>query len=105
MSIEKFVEDQISKAIAEGAFDNLPGRGKPIDLSSYFKTPEELRLCYSILRNANFLPEEVELLREIESLKVELRSRTDNAETRALVKLINEKTLIFRSLIERRSRK
>jgi len=32
MSIEKFVEEQVRKAIEAGEFDNLPGKGKPIDL-------------------------------------------------------------------------
>ena len=56
MSIEKFIEDQISKAMAEGEFDNLPGKGQPIDLNAYFQTPESLRLCYSMLKNGDFAP-------------------------------------------------
>lgn len=38
------VEEQIRKAMAEGAFDNLSGQGKPLDLESYFQTPEQTRI-------------------------------------------------------------
>ena len=101
MSLEKFIDDQIRKAIAEGEFVNLPGRGKPVDLRPYFETPEDLRMCYSILKQGNFVPEEVALLREIEELKDQRKVSAD--EDRALLtKAINEKTLIFRTALERR---
>jgi len=57
------------EAIARGEFDNLPGKGKPLDLDGYFATPEHLRMGYSMLKSADIIPEEMELLREIEGLK------------------------------------
>ena len=44
MSFDKIVEALIKEAQARGEFDNLPGEGKPIDLTAYFETPEEVRL-------------------------------------------------------------
>jgi len=102
MSLEKFIDDQIRKAIAEGEFVNLPGRGKPVDLRPYFETPEDLRMCYSILKQGNFVPEEVALLREIEELKDQRKVSADEDERALLTKAINEKTLIFRTALERR---
>ncbi|HEY0408428.1 MAG TPA: DUF1992 domain-containing protein [Pyrinomonadaceae bacterium] len=104
MSIEKFIEDQISKAMAEGEFDNLPGKGRPLDLNAYFQTPEDLRLCYSILKNGNFAPPEVELLKEIESLKTELAAANDEEQRQRLAKIITDKTLAFKMLVEKRQR-
>ncbi|MDX6694167.1 MAG: hypothetical protein QOF02_1770 [Blastocatellia bacterium] len=104
MSIEKFIEDQISKAMAEGEFDNLPGKGRPLDLNAYFQTPEDLRLCYSILKNGNFAPPEVDLLKEIESLKQQLASTGDEEQRQRLAKLITDKTLTFKMLVEKRQR-
>ena len=101
MSIEKFIEDQISKAMAAGAFDDLPGAGQPIDLSAYFQTPEHLRLCYSMLKSADFTPPEVELLKEIESLKQQLDSASDEEQRKQLNKTIADKTLTFRMLVEK----
>ena len=102
MSLEKFIDDQIKKAIAEGEFVNLPGRGKPVDLRAYFETPEDLRMCYSILKQGNFVPEEVALLREIEELKDQRKVSADEGERILITKTINEKTLIFRTALERR---
>ena len=69
MSLQKNVDEEIQNAIARGEFDNLPEKGKPLDLDAYFATPEHLRMGYSILKNAEIIPEEMELLRQIESLK------------------------------------
>jgi len=102
VSLEKFIDEQIKKAIAEGEFINLPGSGKPIDLRDYFDTPEDLRMCFSILKQGNFVPEEVELLKEIEGLRNERATRPDEGRRAQLNKAINEKMLIFRTLMERR---
>ena len=102
MSLEKFIDEQIKKAIAEGDFINLPGSGKPIDLRAYFETPEDLRMCFSILKQGNFVPEEVELLKEIEGLRNERAACAEEGRRAELNKAINEKMLIFRTLMERR---
>ena len=104
MSIEKFVEDQIRKAMAKGEFDNLPGKGKPIDLDGYFQTPEHLRICYSILKDGQFVPEEVEALKEIEALREKLASCSDEAQKERLAKTIREKVLSFNLAMERHKR-
>lgn len=104
MSIEKFVEEQIKKAVAEGEFDNLPGRGKPVDLEAYFQTPEDLRLCYSMLKNAKFVPEEVEALKEIEALRGQLANCADAGEKARLEKRIREKVLSVKLALERYKR-
>ena len=62
MSSHRNADQKIKEAIAKGEFDNLPGTGKPLDLDAYFATPEHLRMGYSILKSANIIPEEVELI-------------------------------------------
>ncbi len=62
MSCHRNADEKIKQAIAKGEFDNLPGKGKPLDLGAYFATPEHLRMGYSILKNAGIIPEEMELL-------------------------------------------
>jgi hypothetical protein len=76
MSFQKNVDEKIKEAIARGEFDNLPGKGKPLDLDAYFATPEHLRMGYSILKSADVIPEEMELLRQIEDLKKSLDCST-----------------------------
>jgi hypothetical protein len=105
MSIEKFVEDQIAKAVRAGEFDNLPGRGKPVDLEAYFQTPEDLRLCYSMLKNADFVPEEVQILKDIDSLRQKLSSCTDAEERKSLTDNINQKVMLVKLAMERYRRR
>jgi len=104
MSLESFIEAQIKKAMAEGQFDDLPGKGKPIDLKAYFDTPEHLRMAYSILKKADFVPEEVQLLKEIEALKSQLDSCSDEEQRSHLNKSITEKRLNFNLLMENHRR-
>ena len=91
MSFHRNADEKIKEAIARGEFDNLPGKGKPLDLDAYFATPERLRMGYSILKSADIIPEEMELLREIECLKKSLDSCTTLTEKKALRQQLSEK--------------
>ncbi len=102
--IVRGIEEQIGKAMAEGEFDNLPGKGQPLDLDGYFQAPEHLRMCHSILMNGNFVPEEVQLLKDIEALREQLETCSDEEQKEKLAKAINEKTLSFALLMERNKR-
>jgi hypothetical protein len=62
-------EQRIAEAIARGELENLPGAGRPLDLGDDALIPEDLRMVYRILRNAGFVPPEVEVLREIGELE------------------------------------
>ena len=62
---ERMAEQQILEALKEGLFDNLPGRGKPIDLSvNPFEEPG-MGAVNRLLQNNNVVPEWVLLEREI----------------------------------------
>jgi Domain of unknown function (DUF1992) len=82
MSFHRNSDEKIKEAIAKGEFDNLPGAGKPLDLDAYFATPEPLRMGYSILKSADIIPEEMELLKQIEGLKKSLDSCASQIEKR-----------------------
>jgi Domain of unknown function (DUF1992) len=105
MSIESSIEARIKQAIERGEFDDLPGKGKPLDLDAYFAVPEDLRMAYAMLKSSNFVPEEVEVLREIAELKEKIGTCSDEAERPGLVKSLNEKTLALTLLLENRKRK
>ena len=104
MSIEKFIDERVRKAMDDGEFDNLPGKGKPLDLRAYFETPEDLRMAYSILKSNNFVPEEVEILKEIDALKKRLDASVDEEQRSRIKKEIIDKSYAFNMLIEKRRR-
>ncbi|HYO62828.1 MAG TPA: DUF1992 domain-containing protein [Pyrinomonadaceae bacterium] len=98
------VKQQIREAMERGEFDNLPGKGKPLDLEAYFQTPEHLRLAYSVLKSGDFVPEEVQLLKEVESLKAELAATTDEARRKQLGRRIADLRTKVALLLEQNRR-
>jgi hypothetical protein len=105
MSIESAVEQMIRQAIARGEFDNLKGKGKPLNLDDYFNTPEDVRMGFSILKSNDFVPEEVERLKEIAELRERLKAATDLEEKQELEKALRDKTLALSLILEKNKRK
>lgn len=64
---DRIVEQQILEAQAEGKFDNLPGRGKPLTWDENPHEPEEMRLANHILRTHDVPLPWVERGREIDA--------------------------------------
>ncbi len=62
-------EQRIAEAIERGELADLPGAGQPLKLEDDPLVPEDLRLAYRILKNAGYLPPELEVRREIRALE------------------------------------
>ncbi|TAK82914.1 MAG: DUF1992 domain-containing protein [Betaproteobacteria bacterium] len=67
--LDFLAEQRIVEAVSRGELDNLPGAGKPLVLEDDPLVPEELRLAYRILKNAGFVPREVEDAERARALK------------------------------------
>lgn len=104
MSFDKIVEALIKEAQERGEFDNLPGKGKPIDLTSYFETPEEVRLAQSVLKNAGMTSPEVQILKEIAELRQVREAVVDEAKKQEIRKRIEQKQMEFNLMMERQKR-
>lgn len=74
---EKIVEERIRQAQKNGDFDNLSGAGKPLNLEDISQIPEDLRLAYKMLKNADCIPPELEIKKEIRSTESLLETLTD----------------------------
>jgi len=86
--IDLIAEARIEQAQREGAFEDLPGAGRPIDLDDDPLVPDELRVAYRILKNAGFVPPEIEARRELAGLGAMLGTLEDApARRRATVRL------------------
>ncbi len=66
-------ERKIQEAMADGAFDNLPGKGLPLDLDPDAGTPPELRAAHRILKNANVVPDWIQLDKDLRASIAECR--------------------------------
>ena len=65
---DELVERRIREARRQGAFDDLPGHGRPLELDDDRLVPEDVRVAMRILKNAGVLPSEVEALRALDGL-------------------------------------
>src|SRR5215831_15640461 len=103
MPFSRVAERRIQEAIAHGEFKNLPGSGKPLNLEEYFSTPEDLRMAYSILKNANCTPAGVELLNEVSRLKEIIAETSDVATRQELQRVLGDRQTELAILLERKS--
>jgi hypothetical protein len=90
---QRLAEQRILEAQRKGEFDNLPGKGKPLELEDLSWIPQDLRLGYKVLKNAHVLPPEVELLKDIHTLEDLLKHVEDESERKALAKSIQWKII------------
>ncbi len=86
---ERIAENRILEAIDAGLFDNLKGKGKPLRLDDDSHIPPELRMAYKILKNADCLPPELELRKEIVTLQDLVASMEDEAEKLKQMRRLN----------------
>ncbi|WP_028784881.1 DUF1992 domain-containing protein [Thalassobacillus devorans] len=102
MDFTSIVEEKIKQSIRNGDFDNLPGKGKPLPKDDMDHVPADLRNSYKILKNANMIPEEMQLKKEIVSLE-ELIDCCRNPEEKEIYKQrLSEKQLRFQLMMEQR---
>ena len=90
---EKIVEQRIKEAMEKGEFDDLPGKGKPLPLEDDSHVPEDLRLAYKVLKNADCLPPELLEKKEILQMEDMLAKIPDEKERYKLIKKINFKIM------------
>lgn len=63
-------ERKIEEAMQEGAFDHLPGMGKPLELDDLSHLPPDMRMAYTLLKNAGYIdqtpePDNIVSMREL----------------------------------------
>jgi DnaJ family protein C protein 28 len=74
---QALVERRIQEAMAEGAFDHLPGKGKPLKLNRNPYLVPGQDLAFGLLKNNGLAPEWIErdkeIRQELEAARQELR--------------------------------
>ncbi|MEN2993757.1 MAG: DnaJ family domain-containing protein [Thermodesulfovibrio sp.] len=90
---EKIAEEKIREAMEQGVFDDLPNKGKPLNLEDLSFVPEDLRIAYKILKNAGCIPPEMEIRKEIIDLKDLLKTIDDDEERIKKIRELNFKLL------------
>ena len=89
----RIAERRIIEAIANGEFDNLEGKGKPIDFEDETWIPEDLRMAYRILKNAGCIPPELEFRNEVVNMCSLMNTTDDDKERIKKLRELNFKLL------------
>jgi hypothetical protein len=85
----RLAENRILEAIEAGEFDNLRGKGQPLNLEEDSHIPSELRMAYKILKNADCLPAELVLRQEVVQLQDLLAAMPDESEKLKQMRRLN----------------
>ena len=80
-AIQIIAERKISEAIREGKLEARKWKGKPLPIEDDRFIPPDLRMAYKILKNAGYLPPEIEAKKEIQKLE-ELIAATEDEHVR-----------------------
>ncbi|MEJ2481239.1 MAG: DUF1992 domain-containing protein [Acidihalobacter sp.] len=86
--VDAIAERRIREAIERRELDGLPGAGRPLRLDDDAHVPPELRAAYRLLKNAGFVPPELQLRRDISEAEALIAAATEPTERgRALRRL------------------
>ncbi len=88
-AFDKIAEKKIREAMENGEFDDLPGKGKPLQLEDDRHIAPDIRLAHKILKNAHCLPPELELKKEILTMEELLDGVRDTKEKYKQIKKLN----------------
>ena len=88
-AIRLIAERKISEAIRKGQFDTKGWSNKPLPMTNDSLVPEELRMAHKILKNAGYLPPEIETKKEIQKIEDLLVSCEDECTRVKQIKKLN----------------
>ena len=89
------IDEQIAQSLRDaqrsGELQSAASWGKPLDLADgYAQTPEELRMAFKALKDAGFVPPEVETMKQIAALREVLAAEPDVAKAEAMRRRVSE---------------
>lgn len=93
---DKHIED----AMAEGKFDNLPGKGEPIQIDEAPADENARALWWALrlMKQNDFIPDEVRWRKAVDVMKAELSRATDPEAARKIAEQINALVLKLKTL-------
>ena len=88
-------DEQIAQSLRDaqrsGELQSAASWGKPLDLDDgYAQTPEELRMAFKALKDAGFVPPEVETMKQIAALREVIETEPDTSKADAMRRRISE---------------
>ena len=88
-AIRLIAERKISEAIRKGQLDTKGWSNRRLPMTNDSLVPEELRMAHKILKNAGYLPPEIETKKEIQKIEDLLVSCEDECTRMKQIKKLN----------------
>jgi hypothetical protein len=87
---ERPIDKIIREAREAGAFDNLPGKGKPLRFEDDSLVPEDQRMANRLLKNNGFTLDWIEISRELDREWEKIRAAVDKARAERAAGRLNQ---------------
>lgn len=97
-------ESRIQESLEAGEDMYLAGKGKPLDMDSYFAAPSALRAGFGFLKSAGVVPPEVEALREVGIMREKLEKMEEGPAKEALMADLQVRVVEVTMAMERMKR-
>jgi DnaJ family protein C protein 28 len=76
--LDRIAERRIQEGIEAGAFNNLEGEGKPLQIEDNPFVPKDMRAAFKVLENSGYAPDWMTVAQEIDADLATLRRRADD---------------------------
>jgi hypothetical protein len=90
-TIDERIAQSLRDAQRSGELQSARGYGQPLDFGDgYEQTPPELRMAFKLLKDAGFVPPEVEAMKQVAALRAQIETTSDPVEADALRRRVSE---------------
>ena len=90
-TLDDLIAQSLRDAQRSGELQSAASWGKPLDLADgYAQTPEELRMAFKALKDAGFVPPEVETMKQIAALRENIETEPDASKAEAMRQRVSE---------------
>lgn len=84
-TLDELIAQHLQQSLENGELRRTPGWGRPLDFGDgYDETPAELRMPFKILKDAGFVPPEVEWMRRAAALRQRIAETADDRDAAPL---------------------
>ncbi len=90
-TLDEQIAQSLREALRSGELQASASWGKPLDLADgYAQTPEELRLAFKLLKDAGYVPPEVDTMKRIAALRQVIQADPEAPEADAMRQRLGE---------------
>ena len=87
--IHRIAEERIKEAQDKGEFEDLEGMGRPLPPEDLSHIPEDMRMAFRVLRNAGYLPPEVQERKDLQNMLDLIEHLDDEGERYRQIRKLN----------------